>query len=142
LAAGIDGFGSGGTVLEVVLEVVLVLDVDVDVLDVVDVVDVVDVAVVVVAVVVVVVVDAGGGTDSVSAAERSAQPAAITSAQVIRATDRLLTPATIGSEPDRLPAPDDWLREVAGQWSSVRGDAPADACASPFGLGNPVTAPQ
>jgi hypothetical protein len=138
LAAGIDGFGSGGTVLEVVLEVVLVLDVDVDVLDVVDVVDVVDVAVVVV----VVVVDAGGGTDSVSAAERSAQPAAITSAQVIRATDRLLTPATIGSEPDRLPAPDDWLREVAGQWSSVRGDAPADACASPFGLGNPVTAPQ
>jgi hypothetical protein len=101
LAAGIEGFGSGGVVVVVELVVVDVVVVDVVVVDVVVgvVVDVVDVVEVVVAGVV--VVDAGGAADWVSADEVSAQPATIRSPQVIRATDRVLTPVTIGSAPGR-----------------------------------------
>ena len=67
---------------------------------------VVDVLVVVAAVVVVVVVVGGDSLpDSLPADERSAHPAAIKSPQVIRATDRVLIPGTIGNAPGWSPAP-------------------------------------
>ena len=81
-------------------ELLVVEDVVVDVDDVV--VDVEDV-VVDVDVVVDAEVDAGG-TGSVSAADRPAQPVEIRSPQVIRTIDRVRTPLTIGSAPDRASA--------------------------------------
>ncbi len=87
--------------------VVLVLVVVLLVVDVLVVVAAVVVVVVVVVVAAVVVVVVGGDSlpDSLPADERSAHPAAIKSPQVIRATDRVLIPGTIGNAPGWSPAP-------------------------------------
>jgi short/branched chain acyl-CoA dehydrogenase len=58
------------------------------------------------------VVDADAGAASASADERSAQPPAITTPHMIRATDRVFTPVTIGSAPRRSPA----LASAAMSW--------------------------